>query len=640
MSLTQGADVARLRQIAVAMGAQANRVHGVAAEIIAYSHVLETTWRGPDAERLVADVVSTQGQAEAAGQALRRFAQQAIEQADQQEQASGGVSGGSAGTRDLPGQPGPPPASDGPDRGLVADGANALRNGLGIARDGLGRAADALRDAIENGDAATRVDGGVTHPPADPDAIGTVNVAPNLIGDDDGTRQAPPERPGTSTLTVKPLPPPHTILVPEKRHTSGITLKPEAQISRTTSSPWVDAEGYTMQSSRYSAQFELAVEVRANSAALGLEAEQYIGGRLALDITARTGTLDGPIHPLDPLALPEGASMTLDGETYHGLGLEARFLALAIASDMESGAGFSVTIERGEGDLVTVLAGPDAYKKGVTTLGIPDTPLKVEAVQRYDEASLHKVTFDLSTSAGREAYNAMIFGAQLPDSTGPGVSEVSTVRSEKVTGSLLGAEGDVGRLTEYRSDGSSTNHWSSDFGRNKITGEEHYDTNGDLIPEKSVTRFTMPNVHQDVANNYNNSQDSSHRVDSAQNVVLEYSADDLAGLRDDAQKVIAGRINAGGKDFYPGMFEGSGGPVTQQDVQRILANPDNRSALGLGLDDPVLQLASATDDASTVKALDSHGGPLDAQAKLAYEHIYHYDSPLRSRADTHSRPVE
>lgn len=96
MSIAEGMDVERVRQIADSLGRSGDQLREVQGAGSASMRVLAGTWEGTDVEHFADRWGTSAGQLEAAAQALRDAHAELLRQADSQEDASGG-SGGSGG---------------------------------------------------------------------------------------------------------------------------------------------------------------------------------------------------------------------------------------------------------------------------------------------------------------------------------------------------------------------------------------------------------------------------------------------------------------------------------------------------------------------------------------------------------------
>lgn len=100
MSLAEGMDVARVRQIADSLGRNGEQLREVRGVGTASMSVLAVTWEGADVEVFADRWGRSAGQLETAAQALREAQTELLRQADAQESASDGAggSGGSSGS--------------------------------------------------------------------------------------------------------------------------------------------------------------------------------------------------------------------------------------------------------------------------------------------------------------------------------------------------------------------------------------------------------------------------------------------------------------------------------------------------------------------------------------------------------------
>lgn len=95
--LTHGADVERLREIAVMMRGQGARVQEVGEELGPLSAMLQESWGGPDAEYLLSQVQMLRPVVANTGATLVAWADGLSVQADQQVAGSGEGGDGGAG---------------------------------------------------------------------------------------------------------------------------------------------------------------------------------------------------------------------------------------------------------------------------------------------------------------------------------------------------------------------------------------------------------------------------------------------------------------------------------------------------------------------------------------------------------------
>lgn len=150
------------------------------------------------------------------------------------------------------------------------------------------------------------------------------------------------------------------------------------------------------------------------------------------DATAQ-GVNPASVNPFDPTSMPVGSSVTMDGSSYTSTEFSATFRNLAVSTKVTNEAGVSVAYEKVDANTVRVTAGPTEAIKNDSKIGF-DFGVAKASVGRNDtlkEATLKTAEFDLSTTAGTEAYNHFLATGELPTTNGAGIANVATV--EKLT---------------------------------------------------------------------------------------------------------------------------------------------------------------------------------------------------------------
>lgn len=106
MLVSHGADTAALREVSRALGQQAELIADVAPRGSAMLTLLMDSWSGPDVEQFGSGWQQVETATSGAAERLRAFAKLALQQADEQDGASGESSGGGGGATPT-GGPGP-----------------------------------------------------------------------------------------------------------------------------------------------------------------------------------------------------------------------------------------------------------------------------------------------------------------------------------------------------------------------------------------------------------------------------------------------------------------------------------------------------------------------------------------------------
>lgn len=97
MTVSEGMDIARVREIAVQLHREAHRLTGVSTQGTAQMGVLEEAWSGTDSTRFGQDWITAERSAHACSAHLTGYADALTRQAEQQDEASDGAGTGTAG---------------------------------------------------------------------------------------------------------------------------------------------------------------------------------------------------------------------------------------------------------------------------------------------------------------------------------------------------------------------------------------------------------------------------------------------------------------------------------------------------------------------------------------------------------------
>ncbi len=602
--VTHGADPEALDHAGRALAELGQRTQDVSQELGAVSGVLGESWAGRDAEMLLAQVGELRPQVERTGAALVAFAGVAVAQAAEQRAVSGEVSGGARGS-----------AGGGPGglKGAAERFAGQTAQGVGKATGRASGLADALRDQIDRGAARA----GLT--PGD------------LLNDD------LPE--GTVTGTQE-----HGLV-----RESGFVSRDE--------SSGVDGEGRATKTSTVTTGYELGIGEDGKLGKVTVDAEVHGGSDVSLEVTrlADSGFDPRDADPTDPLALPEGTSIRMGASAYAGWGLSATYNELITASASGSeGTEYSVEVQRGPGDTVTVTVGPTDFinRKDSLGLGNDHAGVSVGTGSRSEQFTATEVSFDMSDPAARKAYEDLVFRGVVPESTGGGVSDIVKTEGGAITKdtSLSATVGpyarewgmttsDFNHVTREHADGTRTAEWSTQLAEGKtLTVEHQYDKNGEVDVSRNQYTIVSESVSADRINSYNQLYSGdAERVDSSRAVVVSYSHDDLSQLRQQAASVTADRINET-PQFYPDFPRVSDRPVTAVDVLNHMQDEPFRHQHHIAPfnRDPAIVL-STTDNADLAHRIGAspHGGDgLPAQLAADYNASKGHPPPSVGRVRT------
>lgn len=139
------------------------------------------------------------------------------------------------------------------------------------------------------------------------------------------------------------------------------------------------------------------------------------------------------IDPTDPSTLPDGATITMDGQSFANSAFAGSFKHVAMQSNHLEASGVTYSVTR-HGDSVTVLTGPTEVIESFQGIGGKWGDLTA-IVGRQDilaDSKLQAATFDLSNPNSQAAYEHFLWSGQIAHET-PGVTNVQTVERVDVS---------------------------------------------------------------------------------------------------------------------------------------------------------------------------------------------------------------
>lgn len=316
------------------------------------------------------------------------------------------------------------------------------------------------------------------------------------------------------------------------------------------------------------------------------------------------GDMSGLPNPYDPLSMPQGTGVLIEGSTLEGSSFELtarikgplRAITNGTTTNLD-GYGFSVT--RLEGNVVEVQAGPLEAVEHDLFFGLGTTGINVGlgSNREYSTHDVQVARIDLSTEEGQQAYQAFISSGHVPDWNPPGVSSAGTTSiysSESSAGFQANAGGasvnwefgshdfDV-RMTEWQ-DGSNTinsQYVSNDTHTSIVSAD--LDAQGE--PRNAEWTLVMAD-YNDVLSTYlsravNNNPNIEFEQD--QNVQLSFSSEELMQLRsmareqydyNDHTRELLAAIDADPTVAW-GVDQQLAVAETPEDVWRVISNPQN-----------------------------------------------------------------
>ncbi|MET4077796.1 hypothetical protein [Janibacter sp. UYMM211] len=550
--VSHGADAQQLESIAEGLRLQGQRTTAVGDELASAAAVLREAWAGPDSEVLLHRADHLRPTVADAGDGLTRFAGRLDAQAQQQRAASGEGSSRRGSTESMVPGGGAAFAGRSASGRLAAQGGRPLsdRRDGGPTRSGTGPLMQAMTYSHDGGGA------GRDHVIEDGATNGQGGDGPAVSATTTGEKKAGP-------VTV----------------TQGSTVA--------VSDEGVDAQGRSVRTTTVTTTTEASVEIEKKLKGTGAGGGTAVGTEGSYSVTGPSdGSFDPTQYsPLDPTALPEGASISLDARAYGSWGLESAFRGLELELGGTTGVGNGVEIVRGEGDTVIVTISDEQYREAMTRLGYG--PVSAGASSSMSTGEGVEVTFDMSDPAAQQAYYDMVFGGRMPEPSTSGVSDVAQVQVLDISRSNdlaieVGAleagvsdERSMSAVQRTHADGTTTVDWSGDANNGSVvSGSAQYDAAGNYDEAGSTYQVRVDSVDPSVATTFNDAYAGQPTtVTGEQNVVISYDHADLQSMRSQAADTAAARITAYPDEFPD--FPDAGGTVTgEQVLAYIEANPD------------------------------------------------------------------
>lgn len=134
------------------------------------------------------------------------------------------------------------------------------------------------------------------------------------------------------------------------------------------------------------------------------------------------------VNPFDPTTIPEGATVTLDGQYYTQSSMAGSFRHIGLETNVKDAAGTSFSVTRVDEHNVQVTMGPNEAVEVYNGIGLR-SDIATAMLGRQDNlggSTVRTATFDLSSADGQAAYAHFVSTGQVAHQT-PGVSDVATI---------------------------------------------------------------------------------------------------------------------------------------------------------------------------------------------------------------------
>jgi hypothetical protein len=264
-------------------------------------------------------------------------------------------------------------------------------------------------------------------------------------------------------------------------------------------------------------------------------------------------------NPFDPQSIPPGGSVMLNASAFTRSQVEATFRGIGIDSAHLETQGLSIGVARLDDDNVRIHAGPSEMVRNEMGLGVELGPLSVGigAEKSLISGSARVADIDLSSTAGREAYDRFLSTGQFPNSETPGVSNSGTVRNINFSQELsVGAELDLGpvkvggsleinsaearrRIVEY-DDGRTVDSFRNRFNDTSLVTTQTTGPGGIVDPDKSGTSLLFNNMDPELSMHLNMAfTGEQQRFAGPQDVEMKLSQTQLQGLQERVREGMA-----------------------------------------------------------------------------------------------------
>ncbi|MBO9827336.1 hypothetical protein J7373_03640 [Xanthomonas sp. A2111] len=263
------------------------------------------------------------------------------------------------------------------------------------------------------------------------------------------------------------------------------------------------------------------------------------------------------VNPFNPLTIPEGGSVKLDGQVFAKTSMEAAFRGFATSSERTDAAGISYAVQRVDADHVRVAVGPTQAVERLEAVGLK-TDVAQAMLGRQDalgQATMRTATFDLREPQAQAAYRDFLASGKLATNA-PGVGDVQKVESLTMSSQTraqlglgpfkaeLGGQRNTGEnvRTTY-ADGSSSVVGKLQYAGNvPMTLTRQFDPAGKERVDERSYQFTFDKVDHNQAQLLNaaltgkDTDTANPPIRVGQNATLRFSEQQMDALRQQYQR--------------------------------------------------------------------------------------------------------
>lgn len=269
------------------------------------------------------------------------------------------------------------------------------------------------------------------------------------------------------------------------------------------------------------------------------------------------GDLGGLPNPLDPLAMPEGSSVLIRGQSLEGSAFEANYKMFTVGTEHIELSGLGLGVTRLDGSMVEVTAGQVDTVENEMFLGLGrqgTAAIGIGTQYSGEGREMQVARIDLSTAEGQAAYQQFLATGQVPDWAPPGVPQSGTTsifdaEHARFAGIELGpvklavdeqsqftvrdtnwADGSIDRQVTYANSGGLTTDIRFPVGAD---GKPDYDQ-----AQWTVVRADMHPVSAAHADAAYRASSTTRELDGNQHVQMSFSSDELMAIRDMARDYV------------------------------------------------------------------------------------------------------
>jgi hypothetical protein len=321
----------------------------------------------------------------------------------------------------------------------------------------------------------------------------------------------------------------------------------EASVSASKTQTAVSKDGFTTAtmegtvSTKIGASAEAGVVGASGSVEVGSKTSYQTRMSDADYAAVQAGTKPAP-SPYDPSTMPVGSSIQMKSTDFQGTEFEGTYRNIKLQTKVEESQSASILVEKTNDHTVRVTTGPSQAVENSFTIGVGIGPANIHLGKdrSLDTSQMRTAEFDLSTPAGKDAYNKFMATGQMPEKNDPGISNAATIQklayNDKLTVGL-----DLGPLKaeatgDYKSDLTMTQFAD---GTKRVDRTVDYGDKYDIQFHRSFGVDGKPDLGKD-------QYQLTYRPDpseapNAQILVQAFTGDEAKA------KEVAGQLNSGQK---------------------------------------------------------------------------------------------